>query len=843
MNSGLNKEETYNYNPSFEKPIIAILNTASGEIKNNAEAARKVFGVHWLVLVILPQEFKGLLGEKNQFNEGDHIILFDSLGQNRTLPSYFQKALCTYMKFERELEDNKEPTTYEIPPLVAKNSTFTSHTSTFLQDANSCGYWAIFNAIMAVLTGTDEFFLQFSTADGNVHSRRNAEQRLKSIFNDITRTNEAREGRKLKRDGTPDMRCTHNQDLKEEKGEAKKRPRSTNQSNRKRKNGELDDPDVSFQIKTKKVIKNDSSKEKETPKGRSTSTTRSENDIFNTPNHPGYQDISSIHQNRNTYNFPHISTPTMPNTNSSTSPNIETETAPEEEERTDAELTTTTQKAITTLYESFRSKTNLSSFLAQNSVSTLERNLYRADFPRREDEFLTLLVCSYISDMDERLKKAEAKKDSSELHNIIQTQNQKISYLTEEVNQLQHKIKEASFEENQKVNTSILLLQGKVESLAQELNQFSTSKMKEITLSLARYEEVSISFSSQLAEMEKQLKELQNNTGKMEVEKEIELLKTSLTKKTNTYKPQPDLIALNISIDDLQNQLNRLSITVNENQQAIKEEKTNMLIEQEKQKIMGNCWNQSEEEHTSRTHDTRIKNLEKSLQRIDTQLTSLNKQGLEKISLIKSKDTTDDINNEEIGQLKKLVYDLEGALHKFMDDINKEIVPNIIQAKKAADAVGDRLNAFWKHRGQTNDTKEDTQHAKIDVNSLKNFNKSLYTKRKEEQEKKIYVRKERTQLDDPNINYLENFFRGDFQYYRGIPRPDGHCLVFILKNDKNTNSGKSRGPSHAKSEQGRKWTSHNEEYTTEFEGSEDPYNRKEEAGDTPGVSSPINKSN
>ena len=150
-------DETIKVNPNFIRPIIAIMNnTGVNGVIEIKKALDKSYGSHWLCFVLLPKNFKGFLDLLKTPSKVEQILLYDSLSNSTfsRLPTGFKNLFTQENIFKRRLDTGFKE--YKIPPLASSVQKVTLN-STKQQLQNSCGYWAIHNGIMTVLTGSDWF--------------------------------------------------------------------------------------------------------------------------------------------------------------------------------------------------------------------------------------------------------------------------------------------------------------------------------------------------------------------------------------------------------------------------------------------------------------------------------------------------------------------------------------------------------------------------------------------------------------------------------------------------------------------------------------------------------------
>ena len=195
-----NKEEICELNPRLMKPVIAVLNTQG---KNDVTESKEMetfdnyYGSHWVSLVILPRNFVGLRhkfsANKNKqlvaSTPNERIFLFDSLPHypSREVPLELKKVLKHGMQTKQTIEGETRlditPSAVETDCLV-KNNTYKRQQH--YQD-ETCGLWAIYNALMVVLDGTDNFWHEFFRKDtAEEETRFGAGQYLRSIIKELS---------------------------------------------------------------------------------------------------------------------------------------------------------------------------------------------------------------------------------------------------------------------------------------------------------------------------------------------------------------------------------------------------------------------------------------------------------------------------------------------------------------------------------------------------------------------------------------------------------------------------------------------------------------------------------
>jgi hypothetical protein len=154
----------------LKKPIVMIINT-HGVVANEASASNTTGGKHWVTCVILPKDYVILGNTISHLNE--RVFFIDSLYEDSKLPELFKKALIEGMAYigkhspgEKEFLDDptlkETPFPYQIPPAFPAAEFYDCINIPQQEGGEDCGWWALYNAIMFVLTGGKEFTEQFT---------------------------------------------------------------------------------------------------------------------------------------------------------------------------------------------------------------------------------------------------------------------------------------------------------------------------------------------------------------------------------------------------------------------------------------------------------------------------------------------------------------------------------------------------------------------------------------------------------------------------------------------------------------------------------------------------------
>ena len=113
------------------------------------------YGFHHVCIVILPKQYRRILLQSNTTND-EQVYLLNSIATKREIPYGLKGELTKEtIRIEQSL---KGECTCIYPSLISNRSTFYDKAFMDQQNHNSCGYWTMHNAIMAVLTGSGEFY-------------------------------------------------------------------------------------------------------------------------------------------------------------------------------------------------------------------------------------------------------------------------------------------------------------------------------------------------------------------------------------------------------------------------------------------------------------------------------------------------------------------------------------------------------------------------------------------------------------------------------------------------------------------------------------------------------------
>lgn len=144
----------------LKKPIVMVVNTDTVEALSATDALAEG-GHHWQCCVILPKNFKPKYAD--QLNNSKEIIFYlDSLYQNIKMPPVFAYLLTSTISIEYQFApDDNIVRTHKIPCIFPNAFIINGLTANQQVGGSDCGWWALYNAIMVVLTGGVNYLGQF----------------------------------------------------------------------------------------------------------------------------------------------------------------------------------------------------------------------------------------------------------------------------------------------------------------------------------------------------------------------------------------------------------------------------------------------------------------------------------------------------------------------------------------------------------------------------------------------------------------------------------------------------------------------------------------------------------
>ena len=241
-------EEMRKYETVISKPIVYIMATQYKDrnLNVNQKNTQRIsdYGSHWVCLLITPRNYGGLLKHNPNPPGPERVFLFDSINSQRSIPTRIKEGLTS--KWNKmcvdKLGDTEIQYTTEYPSSLAEDAQFENKAFLTQQYENSCGYWAMYNAVMLLLTGDASFYdnMHKTSAKKNVLNHL-AEAHIREVFEayipflrddmideevrsqtDLYQSNNFKipEELKLKKDGSLDLRTKAARDyvskLKEE---------------------------------------------------------------------------------------------------------------------------------------------------------------------------------------------------------------------------------------------------------------------------------------------------------------------------------------------------------------------------------------------------------------------------------------------------------------------------------------------------------------------------------------------------------------------------------------------------------------------------------------------------
>ena len=156
----------------LDKPVVMIWNTET-VLAEQSSQIDKSGGRHWQTCVILPKNYCPYYGGPLE-NDTELVYFVDSKYPERTMPNSLKQMLTTDNPYGEEYTFECEGYIYEFSvgeqkyshrianPFSIQEKQFITCQAHQQRDDNDCGYWAVYNAIMLVCTGRDEYLKQFS---------------------------------------------------------------------------------------------------------------------------------------------------------------------------------------------------------------------------------------------------------------------------------------------------------------------------------------------------------------------------------------------------------------------------------------------------------------------------------------------------------------------------------------------------------------------------------------------------------------------------------------------------------------------------------------------------------
>ena len=164
-----------------------VMNTIPVQVDSNKNTAA-IGGSHWVTCVILPTKFT-ILGKQFKFTH-ERVFFIDSNSRNKKLPAKFREMLqhgCKY-SFTRDagsIELERNPLKKICTSTHVVTSTFNNpeffETPELKQQLNGsdCGFFAVYNALMVILTGGIDYAKSFETSHFG--------SKLRTLFPDLAK--------------------------------------------------------------------------------------------------------------------------------------------------------------------------------------------------------------------------------------------------------------------------------------------------------------------------------------------------------------------------------------------------------------------------------------------------------------------------------------------------------------------------------------------------------------------------------------------------------------------------------------------------------------------------------
>jgi len=120
-------------------------------------------GTHWVTCVILPKHY---CPPSSDFGEPlnnliEQVYFIDSLSEKSELPRRFREALLQGIS-NYEVMTDVGLHTQSIPALFNDGADFFTCSPTQQAGSSDCGWWAVYNSIMLILTGRPDYLGRFT---------------------------------------------------------------------------------------------------------------------------------------------------------------------------------------------------------------------------------------------------------------------------------------------------------------------------------------------------------------------------------------------------------------------------------------------------------------------------------------------------------------------------------------------------------------------------------------------------------------------------------------------------------------------------------------------------------
>ena len=718
-------------NLPIDKPVVMIINNRGipENLKESEVNYEENYGTHWLSIVLLPQLYKGVLGNKlyEATDERQRIILFDSAQSNRPFPQTFLEVMENgyFRKYNSSDKDSTQAELYYKSP-IDENSEFVIKTNRRQQYSNSCGYWAMFNSLMTILTGSHDFYDEFSIkftfnySDEKVDKcLQNAEWYLKDTLENFILTNSKNNGTEdnkswnmdlpytrsviknkiikepqervfgKKKDGTPDLRCKENRSItpNKRKSETPLTPNlvgaTAKQYKINPKNTEIEEDKVKIAIKEPLSVTNhqmDTIIEKSTSKGES--PTR--NDI-------NYHPKNNCNTNSLEYN----------------------------------KLSEISRRILNKdIY-----KSNDDNF-QRNVMNLLGTN-------NNEKTIIQYILSGFILDLDDRLRSLEQSKNTTAIQTHVNT-NPCPSELTKQLNNLE-KIAEAHTAQLKNIES--------IEKLNTENTRTSLMKQSEFYFKI----------SSEVDDCKSRLTKQENNT-----QENLTKLQEDINQTLKDLKGRMEIESAQNFNDDkfqtftdkLEKDFEKLSLNF---MNDINKQKSNINKDNDLLRECQDTWKNYQTSSQNNSIEARIKTLEMNIENIR------NKFNLQTKS-------TEILNNSNvlIEKAQQDIYNLEANLLQVAEKINYSIIPFMVDLSKTSQTLNYRIDSFWRSRGNNKYQNGEEKGFRINTDILK---QELENKYKEYKNRNLKLIPVNSVSEDENLKV-------DISAYPGVKSQAKHKQSF-----------------------------------------------------------------
>jgi Predicted AAA-ATPase len=156
----------------LKKPIIVVWNANIITKEQKIIKSQSLVGAHWQTLVILPKHY--ITFDRRALGNPNELVFFkDPCCQGKFIPKAFKNLLKSQISFASSLDGDQNDEEVKIGG-VMRNAEFHDRKYTNAKqqtDEFSSGWWAVYNAVMFVMTGSDDFMDQFSNITENLGNK------------------------------------------------------------------------------------------------------------------------------------------------------------------------------------------------------------------------------------------------------------------------------------------------------------------------------------------------------------------------------------------------------------------------------------------------------------------------------------------------------------------------------------------------------------------------------------------------------------------------------------------------------------------------------------------------